>query len=303
MAVSGDRRGDVLRHVLEHVSIEVTSRAPRVADTLRRHFADGIDVHVTFLPDDALRTSEETCIGLRQAGYNPIPHLTARNFTDRGTLERHLARLAEEAQVSRVLVIAGDVERPKGEFTSSLDVMRTGLFEKHGIRSVLVAGHPEGHPDITDDMLDAALREKIACARERGLQTEIATQFCFESEPVFDWLARIRTHGIGVPVRIGVAGPAGTATLLKFGMRCGIGNSLRVLSRRTQLGKLIGNTSPDELVSALAAGLSERDLGPIAGIHLYLFGGARKTSAWLSAARRRAELHAHSPRTAGAQRR
>jgi methylenetetrahydrofolate reductase (NADPH) len=135
------------------------------------------------------------------------------------------------------------------------------------------------------------------------LETEIATQFCFESEPVFDWLARIRALGIGVPVRIGVAGPAGTATLLKFGMRCGIGNSLRVLSRRTQLGKLIGNTSPDELVSALAAGLSERDLGPIAGIHLYLFGGARKTSEWLSAARLRAELHAHSPRTAGAQRR
>jgi methylenetetrahydrofolate reductase (NADPH) len=295
MAFSGHDRHGALQHLLAHASIEVISREPQAVESLRRHFAGGMDVHVTFLPDDVLRTSEETCIRLRQTGYNPIPHLTARNFADRGTLERHLARLAEEAQVSRVLVIAGDVERPRGEFTSSLDVMRTGLLEKHGIRSVLVAGHPEGHPTIIEDVLDAALRAKIACARERGLQAEIATQFCFEAEPVLRWLARIRTLGIGVPVRIGVAGPAGTATLLKFGLRCGIGNSLRVLRQRTQIGNLIGNTSPDELVSALAAGLSERGLGPIAGIHLYLFGGACKASEWLSAARRQAALDPSSP--------
>jgi methylenetetrahydrofolate reductase (NADPH) len=284
-----DSLGNVLRHLLAPASIEVTSRHPQAAESLCRYFAGGIDVHVTFLPGDAHHTIEDTCIRLRQAGFNPIPHLTARNFADRRTLDGHLARLAEGAQVSRVLVIAGDVERPSGEFFSSLDVMRTGLLEKHGIDSVLLAGYPEGHAAITEDVLDAALTEKIACARKQSLQAEIVTQFCFEAEPILNWLARIRTLGVGVPVRIGVAGPAGTVTLLKFGMRCGIGHSLRALRRwGTQVGKLMEDTNPDELLSTLAAGLCSRDLGAVAGIHLYTFGGVCKTSEWLAAARRRA---------------
>jgi methylenetetrahydrofolate reductase (NADPH) len=299
-----DQQGSGLRHLLAHASIEVTSREPQVAESLRRHFPGGMDVHVTFLPGDALATAEDICTRLRQAGYNPVPHLTARNFADRRTLEHHLARLAEQARVSRVLVIAGDVERPRGEFTSSLDVMRTGLLKKHGIRSVLLAGHPEGHPAIAKDVLDAALTEKVALARERGLQAEIATQLGFEADPVLRWLARVRALGIRAPVRFGVAGPASAATLLKFGMRCGIGNSLRALRHRaTQIGKWMGDTNPDELLSTLAAGLSGRDLGPIAGIHLYLFGGARKTSEWLAAARHRAELDGASRRATEAQRR
>jgi methylenetetrahydrofolate reductase (NADPH) len=297
-----DEMSEVLRRLLAQASIEVTAREPQVAESLRCQFGSGMDVHVTFLPDDAPRAVEDACIRLRQAGYNPIPHLAARNFADRRALERHLARLAEEAQVLRVLVIAGDIERPRGEFAASLDVLRTGLLEKHGIRSVLLAAHPEGHPAVAEAVLDAALTAKIACARERGLQAEIGTQFCFEAEPVLNWLARIRTLGIEVPVRIGVAGPAGTATLLKFGMRCGIGNSLRAVRQRgTQIGKLMGDASPDELLGTLAAGLSGRDLGPIAGIHLYMFGGVRKTSEWLSAARRRTGCEAPSPRAKEAQ--
>jgi methylenetetrahydrofolate reductase (NADPH) len=290
MAYSGrDRQGSGLPQLLAQASIEVTSRESRIAESLGRHFPAGMDVHVTFLPGDVPRTAEDACIQLRRAGYNPVPHVPARNFAGRTALERHLARLAEEAHVSRVLVIAGDAARPRGAFAASLDVLQTGLLEKYDIRSVLLAGYPESHPAIADGVLDSALTEKVACAREHGLQSEIVTQFCFEAEPVLNWLARIRTLGIDVPVRIGVAGPAGAATLLKFGMRCGIGNSLRALRRTgTRIGTLMGDTTPDQLLSALAAGLSERDLGPIAGTHLYMFGGARKTSEWLSAARRRA---------------
>jgi methylenetetrahydrofolate reductase (NADPH) len=292
MAYSGgDRQGSGLRQLLAQASMEITSREPRIAESLSRHFPRGMDAHVTFLPGDVPQTAEDACIRLRRAGYNPVPHVAARHFADRGALERHLARLVDKAHVSRVLVIAGDAQRPSGEFAASLDVLQTGLLEKHGIRSVLLAGYPEGHPAVADGALDAALTEKIACAREHGLQAEIVTQFCFEAGPVLNWLARIRTLRIDVPVRIGVAGPASAATLLKFGMRCGIGNSLRAVRRTgTRIGSLIGDTTPDRLMSTLAAGLNEQDLGPIAGIHLYMFGGARKASEWLSAARRRAAL-------------
>ena len=292
---------DTLSALLASASIEVTPREPGVVDTLRDRFAPGTDVHVTFLPDDSLDNAFETCVRLRRAGFNPIPHLTARNFTDRDSLDRQLARMRAEAAVTRALVIAGDVDRPRGAFAASLDVLATGLLEKHGLRDVLFAGHPEGHPVVADGMLDAALSEKIATARARGLAPQIVTQFCFEAEPVVRWLLRLRALGIDAPVRIGVAGPASTAALLKFAMRCGVGNSLRALRQRGgAIGKLMGDTTPEAVLADLASSRAPRELGPLAGIHLYMFGGARKTAEWLDAARRRAET-AHSPRRIAGQ--
>ena len=194
--------------LLASASIEVTPREPGVAQTLRDHFAAGIDVHVTFLPDDSADKAAETCARLRQAGFNPIPHLTARNFPDRDVLQSQLARLSRDAKVSRALVIAGDVDRPRGMFSSSIEVIETGLLERNGVETVLIAGHPEGHPAVADPVLETALVEKIAAARRHGLKAEIVTQFSFEAEPIGRWLTRLRSIGVDAPVRIGIAGPA-----------------------------------------------------------------------------------------------
>ncbi|HKD21795.1 MAG TPA: methylenetetrahydrofolate reductase [Rhizomicrobium sp.] len=274
-----------LAAMLAQVSIEVTARERGVAEKLRARFEPGMPVHVTYLPDDARDDIETACTELRAAGYNPVPHLTARNFVDHESLERHLARLSEAAKIDRVLAISGDVDRPRGAFSSTAELMRTGLLEKYGVRTVLLAGHPEGHPAVEDDELDAALQEKVAMARERGLAPEIVTQFCFEAEPIIGWLRHIRALGIDAPVRVGVAGPAGTATLLKFAVRCGIGNSLRALRRRVNIAKLMGDTAPDEILRDVAEGVEARGLGPLAGVHIYMFGGMQKTSEWLSKAR------------------
>jgi len=286
--------------LLASASIEVTPREPGVAETLREHFAAGTDVHVTFLPDDSPDKAAETCIRLRQAGFNPIPHLTARNFSNRDFLQMQLARLESDAKVTRALVIAGDVDRPRGPFTASIEVIETGLLEHHGVKTVLIAGHPEGHPAVANDVLDAALTQKIAAARQHGLEVEIVTQFCFEAEPIARWLKRLRLLGIDVPVRIGVAGPASTASLLKFAMRCGVGNSLRALRQRGgAIGKLMGDTTPEALISDLAAAQQTNEFGPLAGIHLYMFGGVRKTAEWLNGARHRAESKSAPRRIAG----
>jgi methylenetetrahydrofolate reductase (NADPH) len=249
-----------------------------------------VTTHVTFLPDDDLTASQNTCIALRNAGYNPVPHITARNFTDATQLEQHVARLAGEAGITRVLLIAGDVDRPKGPFGESLDVLQAGLLARYGVRTCLLAGHPEEHPKVPEDAMDAALDGKIALCRKQGIQPEIVTQFSFEGEVIVRWLAHIRARHVDVPVRIGVAGPAGTATLLKFAVRCGVGNSLRALRRNASgIGKLLGDATPDDLLADVATGLATSELGPIAGLHLYMFGGTRKTAEWLAGARARAE--------------
>ena len=49
---------------------------------------------------------------------------------------------------------------PEGPYEDSYDVIRTGLLPNYGVREVSIAGYPEGHPDISDEVLWRALDDK-----------------------------------------------------------------------------------------------------------------------------------------------
>src|ERR1700731_3869346 len=104
-----------LIEMLPSTSVEVSSRGLRL-DQLGDNFAVGCDVTITFLPGDNFRGNVETAAALRQAGYNPVPHIAARELPSHEALNDFLARLAGEADVRRVLLIAGDVAGARGPF-------------------------------------------------------------------------------------------------------------------------------------------------------------------------------------------
>jgi methylenetetrahydrofolate reductase (NADH) len=281
--MSADQRAVIVK-LLREASVEVSGHDLMVAGKLSPWLRPGADVYVNFVPGGSYRQSAEVAAAVRRAGFTPIPHLAARSIRDHAELANFLKRLGAEAAVDRMLLIGGDVLEPVGSFASSLDIIRTGLLQENGIRSVGVAGHPEGHPLIQQFALWEALKEKVELARAAGLELSIVTQFCFEAGPILDWLKMARASGINVPVRVGVAGPAGIATLLKFAVRCGIGNSLRALSNRpTAFGRLLTDNAPDELVRALAGPLTQTP-GPLPGLHFFPFGGVAKTGRWLARA-------------------
>jgi methylenetetrahydrofolate reductase (NADPH) len=134
-----------LAALLCSASVEVSSRG-RELQELRDNFHPGTDVTITFLPGDNYRRNVETAVALRRAGYNPVPHIAAREMPSREALADFLARLRSEADVGRVLLVAGDIAAAKGPYRSSLDVCNSGLLETHGITRLSLAGHPEGHP-------------------------------------------------------------------------------------------------------------------------------------------------------------
>ena len=134
-----------LTALLPRASVEISSRGHQL-QALKDNFAAGIDVTITFLPGDNTRSNIETAIALRAAGFNPVPHIAAREMASREALDDFLARARGEADVKRVLLIAGDVTRVKGPFRSSADIRASGLLEARGIEQLSVAGHPEGHP-------------------------------------------------------------------------------------------------------------------------------------------------------------
>jgi methylenetetrahydrofolate reductase (NADPH) len=269
-----------LAALLPQASVEVSSRGHQL-DQLRDNFTPGIDVTITFLPGDNYRHNVETAIALRRAGFNPVPHIAAREMASRAALDDFLARAHGEAGVSRILAVAGDVALARGPFKSSLDVRSSGLIEARGIRSVSIAGHPEGHPYLDAGHALANLEGWRDWGQAAGIGVSIVSQFCFESAPLLGWMKQLDHRGIDLPVIVGLAGPATPATLMKFALRCGIGNSMRaVRSQIGRFGRLLTDAGPEDIVRGLDAAPAAATAS-VAGFHFFPFGGLRKTGHWL----------------------
>jgi methylenetetrahydrofolate reductase (NADPH) len=264
-------------------SIELSPRDEFAGDALRKLLDPGRTVFVNHAPSVTHHDIVAACIRLNRAGFVPVPHVAARRLASYTQASDFLHRAVSEAGVESALIIGGD-DSPAGPFRASLDLLATGVVERHGIKSVAFAGYPEGHPAIDSHTLDAALQAKVALARQRGLDVSLVTQFGFEADPIVRWTASLRAQGIACPVRVGVAGPARVATLAKFAIRCGIGASLRALARgHTAFARILTEAGPDALIGELAAG--EAADAPIEGLHVFTFGGVRRTAGWIRVAR------------------
>src|SRR3984957_20538809 len=68
----------------------------------------GTRVYMSAVPHRLPEESIGAPIRLRAAGLEPVPHVAVRNFGSVDALDDWLARLNGEAEVRRVLVIAGD---------------------------------------------------------------------------------------------------------------------------------------------------------------------------------------------------
>src|SRR5271169_641033 len=269
-----------LAALLSSASVEVSSRGHQLAE-LRDHFSPGIDVTITFLPGDDYRHNVETAAALRRLGFNPVLHVAAREMRSRDALDDFLGRARGEAEVNRILVIAGDLLRALGPFKSSADICASGAIEAHGVHAVSFAGHPEGHPHLGAEEAMAALSAKRDWGRRSGVRVDLVSQFCFEGAPILAWLKELDAHDLDIPVHIGLAGPASPATLAKFALRCGVGASLRSLRDHIgRFGRLLMDDGPDDVLRGLwTAPSTAKTL--IAGLHFFPFGGLSKTSQWL----------------------
>ncbi len=271
-----------IRALLADYSIEASGRSVRDLVACATHVAAGSDVYISFIAGDSPHHAVGLARALRKRGYNPIPHIGARHIESLAALDDFLGRLAGEAGVDQVLAIGGDLPRPRGPFGAAIDLLRTGLLIKHGVRRIGFAGHPEGHPTIPDATLAAALTEKLALAADQGLRAYIVTQFCFDAAPISTWAERRAQDEPSVPVHIGLTGPASVPTLLRFALRCGVGNSMRALSTRGgAMLRLIGDSAPDATLRALAAAR----LANAAKIHFFPFGGLAKAARFANAVR------------------
>ena len=265
-------------------SIEVTPAGAAKIESFEACLSPGTTVNVTFLPGTNPLDTIAVAKRLHNEGMKAVPHLAARSLKDSDQLDKLLFAYRDEAGVNEVLVIGGGVDQPVGAFDNSLQVLETGLLQKHGIRRVGVAGHPEGSPDIDKMEIVEALLAKNALAERDGLEMYIETQFCFEAALVFEWEKSVREAGNELPIRIGIPGPATIKTLFRFAQISGIGPSMRFVSQQARnVAKLMTVQSPHLLLSDLAQGMASDPNCLIEDFHFYPFGGFAKTAVYANA--------------------
>jgi methylenetetrahydrofolate reductase (NADPH) len=281
-----------LRELAADASIEVTPRHAEKLAELDGLLPAGTRVYITALPGADPGDLVRAATLAREAGHVPVPHLAARGLAGDGQLDDLLGRLAAEAAVDDVLVVAGGVKTATGAYSSSMDVLRSGLLERHGIVRAGVAGHPEGSPDISPQAMRDALAEKNAFAAQSAIEFRIVTQFALAAQPYIEWERRIRDEGNRLPIVAGIPGVTSPPTLLKYALACGIGPSIEVL--RKQSGGLLKLATtrqwkPDAVAEGIAAGVAADPDSLFRGLHLFPFGGLERSAAWL------AELRADRP--------
>jgi methylenetetrahydrofolate reductase (NADPH) len=254
--------------------------ATKIAD-YREYLRPGTTVYITCLPGSDFDDTIAVAKRLKAEGFLPVPHIAARSIPDKAFLEDKLGILKAEVDLEQVLVIGGAIDEPVGDFVDTMELLETGLFDKYGIKKLGVAGHPEGSPDISDVAIAEALAWKNDFAACSGAELYLVTQFCFEAAPVIAWDRRIRAEGNRLPIHVGVPGLATIKTLLGHARACGIGPSMRFLTRQARnVTKLMSVSAPDRLITELAAYRAADPACGIVGAHVYPLGGLRRSARW-----------------------
>ncbi|PIB24859.1 5,10-methylenetetrahydrofolate reductase [Amylibacter kogurei] len=270
---------------LQGYSIEVMPRTAAKVEDFRALLPSGTRVYIAHIDGTPIDDMVETAKRITDEGYDVMPHFPARIIKDRATLENWISRYANEAGVKQALLLAGGLDAPQGDFETSMQLLETGLFDRAGFTNLHVAGHPEGNRDIDPDgtrkNVDAALSWKQEFSKRTHAKMAIATQFCFESEPVIEWANNLVAQGIDIPVHIGIAGPAKLQTMVKFAIACGVGPSLRVLQRRAKdVTKLMLPFEPNDIITELADHKAANPDFNIAQVHFFPLGGIKTNATW-----------------------
>lgn len=278
---------NAVSELLNGCSIEVMPRTAAKVPDLIPHLPKGTRVYIAHIQGTEIDDMVATARRISDQGFAVMPHLPARIILDADELNTWLARYASEAGVHEALVLGGGPATPSGTFDSSMQLLESGLFERHGFDRLHVAGHPEGNRDIDPDgssrVIDAALRWKQDFRNRSDAEMGIVTQFAFDAAPVLNWADRLAQTGIDIPIHVGVAGPAKLQSLMKYAIACGVGPSLSVLQKRARdLTRLMRPFEPTEVLASLARGRSLGRGANIASVHLFPLGGILATTEYLA---------------------
>ncbi|MDB9997129.1 methylenetetrahydrofolate reductase [Gammaproteobacteria bacterium] len=276
-----------LKNFISGYSIEVVPNSAAKVESFAEILPKNTRVYIAHLSEkEDIKTMVATAKRLNEEGFSVMPHIPARIIKDKATLANWISMYRNEANVTEALLIGGGASLPVGDFDSSIQLIESGVFDDAGFKRLHIAGHPEGSKDIDPDGSNANVSSALSWKQEFSNRTDaemaIATQFCFDATAVTKWAERLKQDGIDIPIHIGIAGPAKLQTLLRFSIECGVGPSMKILTKRAKdITKLLLPYKPTEILEALADHKMKDPSLNIDQVHFFPIGGIKQTVDWV----------------------
>ena len=248
---------------------------PGIEEQVVEHVPKHIKLTVTASPTKGIYSTLELAERLSDGGFRVAPHLSARLVRDKAQLAGILARL-QDADIRDVFVVAGDAPEPAGEFDGSGALLKAMDEIGHGLEEVGITGYPESHPLISDEVTIQAMFQKEPYA------TYIASQICFDTKVINDWILRVRRRGVELPIYVGMPGAVNMMKLMRVSSKIGIGESARFLKKYGNwFWRMFmpGGYSPDALIEGVSTSVGDPER-KVRGFHIYTFNEVEKTEAW-----------------------
>ena len=281
-----ERMSTNFKEFISGYSIEVVPNSAAKIESFKEILPTNTRVYIAHLETESIATMVATAKRINEEGFTVMPHIPARIIKNQTMLSDWISMYQNEAGVDEALILAGGSTKPVGDYDSSIQLIESGLFDKASFKRLHIAGHPEGSKDIDPDggmkNVSKALSWKQEFSNRTDATMAIATQFCFDADVVNKWAENIKEDGIDIPIHIGIAGPAKLQTLLKFSIECGIGASMKVLTKRAKdLTKLLLPYKPTQMLADLSEYKSKDPTLNIEQVHFFPIGGIKQTTDWL----------------------
>jgi methylenetetrahydrofolate reductase (NADPH) len=273
-----------IKALMAGASVEMTCKDVEHLAEAAKVLPAGTDIFIALFPNQTFEELTEAARAVGAAGFTAVPHVPARRVKDVAEVAK-IAQGFAGAGVKKMLLIAGDMTAPEGAFDSTIGVLASGEFAKAGVKTMYMAGHPEGHAHMTVEQQREYEQKKVALTAEQGVDLTFVTQVVFEPEPFVEWENTLRKTGIQHKARPGLPGPASLKTLLRYAKICGAGASMRALmggGKMALVANLLGDSGPEETIRTLARAQVEGKAN-FSGLHFFAFGGFLKTAKFVAA--------------------
>jgi len=200
-------------------------REPASQERLARTAKQLLAVHpsyvsVTFGAGGSTRAGTETTVAmLRNLGCDAAPHLSCIGAS-RDTL-RDILHAYRAAGVRRVVALRGDLPSgmggEAGELRYASDLVAF-IREQTGTHfHIEVAAYPETHPQAPGPSTDL---DHFVRKVQAGADAAI-TQYFFNPDAYFDFVARTRAKGVTIPIVPGIMPITNHSQLTRFSAMCG----------------------------------------------------------------------------------
>ncbi|MEI2810994.1 MAG: methylenetetrahydrofolate reductase [Nocardioides sp.] len=262
-----------MEQMLTHARYEVLPTA-RIVEQVVQGVPKDVQITVTASAAKGLELTLTTAETLRAEGYDVVPHLAARMVHGKSELAEIVARLTGIG-VHAVFVPGGDAEADE-TYPDALALLEDLAAMGQPFDQVGIAGYPESHPTIHDDVTIQSMWDK------RKYATHVVSNLTFDPAIIKRWVHRMRERGITMPLLIGMPGPIDRAKLLSMATKIGVGESTKFLVK--QKGVMARLTAPggftgERFLTKCLPTISEPG-SLIEGLHIYTFNQVAETEAW-----------------------